>query len=158
MITSKTYAPHKGIDSAEEIRQVQQRLRVKADGVWGKATNIETPPGASALQMKKAAKLDYKEPIKPVYEAFKNFDDVAKYTKTAAKALAVVGIALDAYELSKIIYLDLNDENKKLGKKTLQTSVGIGASWGGGFGGAKLGAMGGIAGALGVRALSEYIV
>lgn len=125
MITSKTYAPRKGIDSAEEIRQVQQRLRVKADGVWGKATNIETPPGASALQMKKAAKLGYKEPIKPVYEAFKNFDDVAKYTKTAAKALAVVGIALDAYELSSTIYLDLNDEDKKLGKKTLQHQLGL---------------------------------
>ena len=36
--TSKAYAPPKGIDSAKEIRQVQQRLRVKADGIWGKAT------------------------------------------------------------------------------------------------------------------------
>ncbi|MEA4970133.1 MAG: hypothetical protein VB051_06300 [Candidatus Pelethousia sp.] len=36
--TSKAYAPPKGIDSAEEIRQVQQRLRVKADGIWGRET------------------------------------------------------------------------------------------------------------------------
>ena len=36
--TAKAYAPPKGIDSAEEIRQVQQRLKVPSDGIWGKQT------------------------------------------------------------------------------------------------------------------------
>lgn len=34
----KEYAPPKGIDSEAEIRQVQQRLKVTADGIWGKQT------------------------------------------------------------------------------------------------------------------------
>lgn len=145
--------------------------------------NVEVSKSASTLQKRVADSLNHKKVPTPVYEAFKNFDNVAKYTKTAGKALAVVGVALDAYELGSTIYLDLNDEDKKLGKKTLQTSVGIGASWAGGVGGAKLGAMGGaavgtffcpglgtviggfiggigggIAGALGGRTLSEYII
>ena len=65
--------------------------------------------------------------------------------KNGGKALAVVGVALDAYDLGSTIYDDLNDEDKKLGKKTVSTAVGIGGSWAGAFGGAKLGAMGGAA-------------
>ncbi|NCB31703.1 MAG: hypothetical protein EOM66_09895 [Clostridia bacterium] len=38
MTAPKEYAPPKGIDSADEIRQVQQRLKVTADGIWGKQT------------------------------------------------------------------------------------------------------------------------
>ena len=109
--------------------------------------------------------------------------NVEKAVKNGGKALAVVGVAMDVFDLGNTIYLDLNDEDKKLGKKTLQTAVGIGGSYAGSFGGAKLGAMGGsaigtlicpgigtavggflggigggIAGAFGGRALSEHIV
>ncbi len=37
-ISSKGYIPPKGIDGSEEIKQVQQRLRVKVNGIWGKDT------------------------------------------------------------------------------------------------------------------------
>lgn len=35
---AQEYAPPKGIDSEAEIRQVQQRLKVTADGTWGRQT------------------------------------------------------------------------------------------------------------------------
>lgn len=145
--------------------------------------NVEAPTNASALQREVAQVLNHKKIAKPVYEAFKNFDEVTKAVKNGGKALAAIGIALDVYELGSTIYLDLNDEDKKLGKQTLRTSVGIGAGWAGAAAGAELGAMGGaaigtficpglgtviggfiggigggIAGALGARALGEYIV
>lgn len=145
--------------------------------------NVEAPMNASVLQNREALVLNHKIIAEPVYEAFKNFDEVTKAVKNGGKALAAIGIALDIYELGSTIYLDLNDEDKKLGKQTLQTSVGIGAGWVGGAAGAKLGAMGGaaigtficpglgtviggfiggiaggVAGALGARALGEHIV
>ncbi|MEA4968934.1 MAG: hypothetical protein VB051_00225 [Candidatus Pelethousia sp.] len=118
-----------------------------------------------------------------VFKLAKSGNKITRIAKTGGKALAVAGVVLDAYELGSTIYVDLNDEDKKLGKKTLKTSVGIGGSWVGGLAGAKLGAMGGsaigtffcpglgtaiggiiggvgggITGALGARALGEHIV
>ena len=91
--------------------------------------------------------------------------------------LLVAGIALDALELGTTIEADLTDADRKLGKKTLSTAVGIGGSWAGAALGAKLGALagaatgpvapiaipvlsivGGIGGALGGDALGRYIV
>lgn len=145
--------------------------------------NVETPKGASKLQTRVAKAINHKPIPEPVYEAFKNFDDVKNNVKTAGKALAAVGVVLDAYEIGSAVYFDLNDEDKKIGKKTWQTSVGIVGSYAGSAGGAKLGAMGGAAlgtlicpglgtliggfiggiaggyaGASGGRALGEYII
>lgn len=145
--------------------------------------NIETSKGTSRIQKQISKSMNHKPIPKPIYETFKNFDDVAKVMKNSGKALTVAGFALDLYELGNTIYLDRNDEDGQLGKKTLQTSIGIGASYAGGASGAKLGAMGGaalgtficpglgtaiggflggigggIVGALGSRALGEHIV
>ncbi len=99
----------------------------------------------NAIQKKVLTGLSHKEIPTPVYEAFHNFDDVTKVVKNGGKALGAVGIAFDAYELGSTIYIDLNDEDQKLGQETVATAVGIGGSWAGGLGGAKLGAMGGAA-------------
>lgn len=174
------------IESLQRLFQIHNDHPVKVgksfeDGI--RHINVEAPTNASALQTQAAQVLNHKKIPKPVYEAFKNFDDVTKAVKNGSKALAAIGIALDVYELGSTIYLDLNDEDKKLGKQTLKTSVGIGAGWAVGAAGAKFGAMGGaaigtlicpglgtviggfiggigggIAGALGARALGEYIV
>lgn len=145
--------------------------------------NVGTPKDASNIQRRMSKSINHKPIPEPIYKVFKNFDDAIKVVKTAGKAFAVVDVALDVYELGNTIYLDLNNEDKKLGKKTLQTSVGLAGSYVGGTGGAKLGAMGGAAigtmicpglgtviggfiggigggilGALGGRALGEHIV
>ena len=128
-------------------------------------------------------KLNHMEIPKPLYDMFHNFDDVASKAKLGGKAMAVVGVAMDIYDMGATIYDDLNDEDGKLGKKTVSAAVGIGSSWAGGAAGAKLGAMGGsalgtlicpglgtviggflgglvggIAGSWGARTLGEYIV
>ena len=43
-----------------------------------------------------------------------------------------------------VIDQDLNDADKKIGKKTLYETVSIIGSWGGGFAGAKAGAVAGL--------------
>ena len=90
-------------------------------------------------------KLNHTEIPKPVYEAFKDFDQVKDVVKTGGKALAIIGAAMDVYEMGSTIADDLNDEDKKLGKKTVSTAAGIGGSWAGVAAGGELGAMGGAA-------------
>ena len=78
-------------------------------------------------------------------DLFIHSDDLADFTKKGGKAISVVGAVLDIYELGSTMYYDLNDEDRKIGKKTIETAVGVGSSWAGGAAGAKLGAMGGSA-------------
>lgn len=128
-------------------------------------------------------RFDHTELPESVFKLAKSGNDIVELAKIGGKALAFGGTVADVYELGSTIYFDLNDKDKKLGKKTLQTSVGIGGSYAGGYGGAKLGAMGGAAlgnlicpglgfviggilgsigggilGSLGGRALGEHIV
>ncbi|MEG2584384.1 MAG: hypothetical protein RSA27_07755, partial [Oscillospiraceae bacterium] len=145
--------------------------------------NVGTNKNPSPLQKSMAKKLNHQPIPYSAYEAFHNFDDVAKMAKKGGKAMSAVGVALDMYEIGGAVYMDLNDDDKKLGKKSLETSVGVGGGWAGGAAGAKLGTMGGsaagsffcpglgtaiggfvggiaggIVGAFGGRELSEYIV
>ena len=111
------------------------------------------------------------------YNAVKDLEGFGKKVRVAGKVLLVAGIALDALELGTTIDADLKDADRKLGKKTLSTAVGIGGSWAGAALGAKLGALagaatgpaapiavpvlslvGGIGGALGGDALGRYVV
>lgn len=48
-----------------------------------------------------------------------------------------------SYSWGGVIDQDLNDADKKIGKKTLYETVSIIGSWGGGFAGAKAGAVAG---------------
>ncbi len=99
----------------------------------------------SPLQKNVLAKLDHKEIPKPVYDALKNFDDIAEKFKFAGKAAAVTGVIFDTYEFGKTVHSDLNDEDGKLGHDTAEMVLGIGGSWAGGAAGTKLGAVGGSA-------------
>ena len=99
----------------------------------------------STLQKTVLAKLDHKEISEPLYDALKNFDDIAKNVKFAGKAVAVAGVAFDTYEFGKTVYSDLNDEDSKLGHDTAEMVLGIGGSWAGGAAGTKLGTVGGSA-------------
>jgi len=111
------------------------------------------------------------------YDKLKDLKGAGKMVHVAGRVLLVAGIALDALELGTTIEADLTDADRKLGKKTLSTAVGIGGSWAGAALGAKLGALagaatgpvapiaipvlsivGGIGGALGGDALGRYIV
>ena len=60
-------------------------------------------------------------------------------------ALAVVGVAMDAYDIANAVSNDLHDPDERLGKKTASAVSGAALSWAGGAVGAKLGAMGGAA-------------
>ncbi len=165
------------------LLMIDQHLNKAGIPISSPHINMDVSASNSKIYQQIASRLNHQNIPTPVYEAFKNFDDVAAAAKNGGKALAVIGVALDAYELGSTIYMDLNDNDKKLGKKTLQTSVGLSGSWAGGLGGAKLGAMGGaaigtaicpglgtaiggflggivggIAGATGGRALGEHIV
>jgi len=92
--------------------------------------------------------LDGVELPKSVTKLLKNTDDfarVSKLAKNGGTALGIIGYALDAYEFGNTLVEDWNDEDKKPGKKTLKSGVGIIGGIAGGEIGGKLGAMGGAA-------------
>ena len=97
------------------------------------------------LQEKVLTKRDHFEIPKPVYDTFKNFDDVAETVKFAGKAAAVVGALYDTYEFGKTVYDDLNDGDGKLGRDTDEMVFGINGGWAGGAIGTKLGTISGAA-------------
>lgn len=99
----------------------------------------------SPFQKNVLAKLDHKEIPKPVYDALKNFDDIAENVKFAGKAAAVTGVIFDTYEFGKTVHSDLNDEDGELGQDTAELVLGIGGGWAGGAAGTKLGTVGGSA-------------
>lgn len=105
--------------------------------------NIKEPQNANKIQNTIYKSLNEKEVSKNIYNTFENFDKVGKVIKKGGKAIAAISVTLDVLELGTTIKNDLNDKDKRLGKKTIKASAGIGVSWAGGIGGAKLGAMGG---------------
>ncbi len=74
-------------------------------------------------------------------DLFIHSDDLADFTKKGGKAISVVGAVLDIYELGSTMYYDLNDEDGKIGKKTIEAAVGIVSE----LGGEILGSIGGTA-------------
>ena len=74
------------------------------------------------------------------YDKLKDLKSAGKMVHVAGRVLLVAGIALDALELGTTIDADLKDADRKLGKKTLSTAVGIGGSWASAALGVKLGA------------------
>ena len=111
------------------------------------------------------------------YNVLKNLDDSGKKVRIGGKVLFVTGVVLDALELGKAINDDLNDADKKIGKKTLTSVFSIGGSWAGAAIGAKIGAsvgaftgpvapiaipvlslVGGVAGSFAGDSLGSYVV
>ncbi|MCE5236000.1 MAG: hypothetical protein LLF87_08110 [Eubacteriales bacterium] len=146
---------------------MQQAL--EANGAAGEFTNRLTEEGVPRPKTQWAA------------DVAKGMVPITSFTNPLQTQITNIGVR--PIPPGSTIYLDLNDEDKKLGKQTLRMSVGIGAGWAGAAAGAELGAMGGaaigtltcpglgtviggfiggigggIAGALSARALGEYIV
>lgn len=107
--------------------------------------NVNAGKNSTKFQKAIASKLDHTKIPKIVYNNFENLSSVEKAAKIGGKTLAVVGIAMDVYEISSAIYYDLNDGDEQLGKRTVASVVGVAGGWGGAAVGAKLGAMGGAA-------------
>ena len=85
------------------------------------------------------------------FNILKNFQGSAKVIRRGAQVLLVLDVVCDLYELGKVIAEDLQDADKKIGKKTYKAGAEIIGRWGGTIAGAKLGAEAG--GILGTMAL-----
>ena len=140
---------------AEKIRRLQHSLNelgldgdsLTEDGVYGRKTEAkwDALPGSSARQRALAKGLDHVEISENAYRVLKNFNDTAKIVRAAGKVLLVAGAALDALELYQTVQDDLQDADRKIGKKTYSEIASIGGSWSGATLGAKSGAMAGAA-------------
>ena len=73
----------------------------------------------------------------------KNFKEVGKVVHKSGRVLLVADVLLDTLELGNTILSDLQDADKKIGKKTGIKTVEIGGRWAGAAIGAKAGAMAG---------------
>lgn len=87
--------------------------------------------------------LDHREISEAMYLRFRNFQKIGKVVRIGGKVLLVAGILLDTMELGNTVIDDLNDADKKIGKKTGMAAAEIGSRWAGATIGAKLGAMAG---------------
>lgn len=87
--------------------------------------------------------LDHKPIPEFVYLKLKNFKEVGKVVHKSGRVLLVAGVLLDTLELGNTILSDLQDADKKIGKKTGIKTVEIGGRWAGAAIGAKAGAMAG---------------
>lgn len=87
--------------------------------------------------------LNHKEIPESIYIRFKNFAKVGKIVRIGGKVLLVAGILLDTIELGNTVIDDLNDADKKIGKRTGMAAAEISSRWAGAAIGAKLGAMAG---------------
>ena len=87
--------------------------------------------------------LDHREISEAMYLKFRNFQKIGKVVRVGGKVLLVAGILLDTIELGNTVIDDLNDADKKIGKRTGMAVAEIGSRWAGAAIGAKLGAMAG---------------
>ena len=87
--------------------------------------------------------LNHKEIPESVYIRFKNFTKAGKVVRIGGKTLLVAGLLLDALELGNAIIDDLNDADKKIGKKSGMAVAKIGGRWAGSAIGAEIGAAAG---------------
>ena len=107
--------------------------------------NVDSVKDASDYQRTIAGKLNHKIIPEELYNRTNNFTKVVDDFKGAGKAMAAMGFVLDAYDIAKVMYDDMNDEDGTIGKETIRQAVGVGSSWMFGAMGSKLGAMGGAA-------------
>ncbi|MCI8705012.1 MAG: hypothetical protein HFE60_12250 [Anaerotignum sp.] len=130
-------------ESQKLLRLDKHSYRGK-DGIYVKDYyhfNIDTLPDASPRQIKLAKKLDHIEISGEAYNLLKNFDNTAKVVRIAGRTLLVVGIVADTISLGQAINEDLNDADKKIGKRTYTEVARIGGGWADAIAGAKAGAV-----------------
>lgn len=99
--SKKTYSPPKGIDSVSEIKDVQRRLGVTVDGIWGKKTdaawNNMRSGGNKSINLTFTtsnynAKQDNNDSLsKPNYSAPKGIDSVEEIMQTQRR----LGVTVD---------------------------------------------------------------
>ena len=87
--------------------------------------------------------MDHTEISKEAYDILKNFRNSGTIVRIGGRVLVVAGTLLDALELGVAVHEDLTDADKKLGGKTLYTSISIGGRWAGAAIGAQIGAWAG---------------
>lgn len=87
--------------------------------------------------------IDHMEISEAMYLKLRNFEKVGKVVHKGGRVLLVAGVLLDTLELGNTIVNDLQDVDKKIGKKTGIKAVEIGGRWAGAAIGAKVGAMAG---------------
>ena len=107
--------------------------------------NIDYAKNASDHQKTIARNLNHRAIPDELYNRTNSFAKVVDDFKGAGKTMAAVGIVLDAYDIAKVMYDDMNDDDGTIGKETIRQAVGVGGSWMFGAMGSKLGAMGGAA-------------
>ncbi len=139
--------------------------------------NVEYAKPYTKVQNKIMARYNHYPLSDKAYNQLKDLKKFGKKVRVGGRVLVIYGIVLDTLELGQAIDKDLNDADKKLGKKTLSSVAKIGGSWGGAWAGAKIGAtagaftgpyspivvpvlslVGGIGGAIGGDAFGEWIV
>lgn len=97
----KTYSPPNGIDSVSEIKDIQRRLGVTVDGIWGKQTdsawNNMRSGGNKSINLtfttsNEKAKQDNNDSFsKPKYSAPKGIDNVEEIKQTHRR----LGVTVD---------------------------------------------------------------
>ena len=150
-IRQKTKEPYykyqlRDANTNHRLFEVDQHKLKNAKGTYEENVphiNVETNEIAPKYQKKFANSLNEKRISKTTYNRFHTFDNVVGVTRKVGKAMAVVSVVLDVFELGGAIYCDLNDGDGRIGQTTLRTAVGIGGSWGGAAFGAQLGSAGG---------------
>ena len=139
--------------------------------------NINYPEPANALQTWVKSRYNHYPLSDNAYKILSDLKGTGKKVRIHGKVLLVAGIALDTLELGLSVADDLNDEDKKLGKRAATTAFSIAGRWGGAALGAKAGAVvgsftgplapiaipvlslaGGIAGSFGGDALGKWVV
>ena len=99
--SKKSYSPPKGIDSASEIKDMQRRLGVTVDGIWGRETdaawNNMRSGGNKSINLtfttsNEKAKQDNNDSFsKPKYSAPKGIDSVEEIKQTQRR----LGVTVD---------------------------------------------------------------
>lgn len=99
--SKKTYSPPKGIDSVSEIKDIQRRLGVTVDGIWGKKTDVAwnnmRSGGNKSINLtfttsnEKAKQDTYDDFSKPRYSAPKGIDSVDEIKQTQRR----LGVTVD---------------------------------------------------------------
>ncbi|MPN09814.1 hypothetical protein SDC9_157106 [bioreactor metagenome] len=93
--------------------------------------NFDEMPHSNSLYDQIQSRFNHYQLSDDAYNAVKDLKSAGKKVRVAGKELLVAGIALDALELGTMIDADLKDADRKIGKKTLSTAVGIGGAFGG---------------------------
>jgi len=138
--------------------------------------NINFPEPHNELQKKMIKYGNHVRLSDKNYAKLSNLKNFGKKVRFKGKVFCVAGAVLDALELGLSVADDLNDDDKKLGKKAATTAFSIGGRCGGAALGAKIGSVaggftgpaapamipvlalvGGIAGSIGGDAFAKWV-